>query len=512
MSTDKIIVTHRGALLGKYGAPGLARVDAALAALVKADLKRGLATQVYAVDDAAQLKPLGAKAVTRIDNARGVKAVIDRLCLKLAPHYVLLLGAGDVIPFVALANPAHAGPEGDDDVHVPSDLPYACDAPWSTDANHYMGPTRVVGRLPDVPGATKPTLLVKLIRAAAAARTLARADVQGYFGLSAEVWQKSTALSLRNIFGDATALQLSPDAGPAWSKAQLAPQLHFINCHGGDLAPDYYGQRGAEYPYAHSATRLPGHISKGTVMAAECCYGAQLYDPAEGDGHKGIALTYLDQGAAAVFGSTTIAYGPSEGNGTADLITQQFLQQVLAGASTGRAALEARQKFAGGRTHLDPYDLKTLAQFYLLGDPSLHPVAMTAHALNRTRSFKKAFAGTGDRSVRGLRRERLQRDGKLLAQALPRLVSGSSAPAAAVEKTLTDMVRETGLPHDTVRLSFDLQGTRSAPLGGQRRIHVVKGLRPMPADPGGPQVVRLVALVATEQDGELIHVRRLHAR
>jgi hypothetical protein len=98
--------------------------------------------------------------------------------------------------------------------------------------------------------------------------------------------------------------------------------------------------------------------------------------------------------ASAVFGSTTIAYGPCEGNGSADLVCQYFVQQVLGGSSLGRAALEARQKFAGARTHLDPYDLKTLMQFYLLGDPSAQPVAVTAHSLTRGKAFRRPLPTT----------------------------------------------------------------------------------------------------------------------
>jgi hypothetical protein len=42
-------------------------------------------------------------------------------------------------------------------------------------------------------------------------------------------------------------------------------------------------------------------------------------------------------------------------------------------------------------------------------------------------------------------------------------------------------------------------------------VHVVKG-RPAAAGTTGGGIVRLVALVATEEDGRLLHVRRLHAR
>src|SRR5580692_156824 len=44
----------------------------------------------------------------------------------------------------------------------------------------------------------------------------------------------------------------------------------------------FYGQPlgQAVYPDAHLATWIDGRVSAGTVVAAECCYGAELYDPA----------------------------------------------------------------------------------------------------------------------------------------------------------------------------------------------------------------------------------------
>ena len=44
---------------------------------------------------------------------------------------------------------------------------------------------------------------------------------------------------------------------------------------------------------------------------------------------------------------------------------------ALAGSSFGRAFLEARQKFVLGQKMEDPVNVKTLAQFILLADPSL---------------------------------------------------------------------------------------------------------------------------------------------
>ncbi|HEV8690041.1 MAG TPA: hypothetical protein VGQ91_07090 [Ideonella sp.] len=511
MVIDKVVVALHAALESKYGSAGLVRIGKALKELVAADKRRGLTTVVVHLDVPDDMAGYGGHIAQAAD-ARAVKGAIDRIAAAAQPHYLLLLGGPDVMPMVPLLNPAHGGPDGDSDELVPSDLPYACETGYSTNANRFLGPTRVVGRVPDLLGASQPALLTQLIRAAARAKPRARDDYQASFGLSTEAWAASTELSLTNTFGNAKTLLLSPPKGPHWSATQLAPRVHFINCHGADSMPEYYGQPAGveDFPIAHQSRSLRGKISAGTIVAAECCYGAQLYDPAQSSGVQGIALTYLQDGAAGVFGSTTIAYGPSEGNGSADLICQYFIQQVLGGASLGRATLEARQKFAGSRTHLDPFDLKTLAQFYLLGDPSAQPVAVTAHALTRTKAFKKAFAKTRDRTVRALRRERLERDGRLLGKALPVLRPTAEGPSDGVLSMLKAMERETGL-HEPARNSFDVSSTERARQGKPpRRVHFVEGRKTV--DDSGRKVVRLVALVATEEDGELLHVRRLHSR
>lgn len=518
MAIDKVVLALHSALRAKYGDAGVAKIGKALRALIAADKRRGLETTVLHLDDESEMAPYGGPTPPLFD-ARSVKKAIDRIASVERPHYLLLLGGPDVMPMVPITNPAYGGPEGDSDRHVPSDLPYACDAPYSTNANHFLGPTRVVGRLPDLIGAKKPTLLTQLINAAARAKPRPRADYQAGFGLSTAAWAKSTELSLTNTFGHAKDLFVCPDKGPKWTARQMAPRVHFINCHGGDCAPEFYGQPldKEEFPVAHHARHLRGKISAGTVVAAECCFGAQLFDPAEAAGEQGIALTYLEDGAAAVFGSTTVAYGPSEGNGAADLICQYFIQQMLGGSSLGRAVLEARQKFAGARTHLDPFDLKTLMQFYLLGDPSAQPVEVTAHALARGKAFKKAFATIQDRSVRNLRRERLEREGRHLGKALPALKPIEQGPADKVAAVLKAMTRETGLQGELAHLSFEVvphgksgQSGRSDPNVPARRVHVVKGRRRVRED--GASIVRVVALVATEEEGQLIHVRRLHSR
>jgi hypothetical protein len=135
----------------------------------------------------------------------------------------------------------------------------------------------------------------------------------------------------------------------------------------------FWGEEGKVQPPSFSSDDVPSQLLEGTFVAAECCYGAEQYAP--GRGKPSISATYLLSNAAAYVGSTTIAYGEVRSQENADLITQYFVQFVLRGHSVGRAFLEAQQEFIkSSAPHIDVYELKTIAQFLLLGDPSLHLV------------------------------------------------------------------------------------------------------------------------------------------
>ena len=519
MTANKVIVTNLSALQLKYST-GFQRIRAAIALLIAADKKRGLTTLLVAIESAADMRSVKGSPVATASDQRQVKAAIDAAWTAYTPDYLVILGAPDVVPMQILRNPAR----GDGDANVPSDLPYACAAPYSSDPSAFLGATRVVGRLPDLVGSGNPAYLVALLGTAARYRTRPREEYQRYLGLSAQVWQASTALSLTKVFGDSGALQTTPPRGPNWPDAQLAFRAHFINCHGADSSPQYYGQPEGkeEYPVAHDAARLKRKVSNGTVIAAECCYGAQLYDPKDSKGQAGICSTYLADGAYGFFGSTTIAYGPSEGNGQADLICQFFLDSVLNGASLGRAALEARQRFAALYTHLDPTDLKTLAQFYLLGDPSVQPVGAVAHALSRTKAFKSAVAGAksvpNDNTppgAREFRRERLTRTGTNLGNSLGAVRPTKVRPPAKVMRALNAAAKESRIKELT-RQSYDVAFPKSASSGAMRQFAAARRGRSVYLLLGekttSDKVKRVVALAATVEDGVIVHMRRVHSR
>jgi hypothetical protein len=379
MSIDKLIITNRSALLHKYGTAGLKKITDKIKQLIAADKQRSVNSLLVFADDVAAMKKAKSKAVTDVTNAEQYKVAIDSLFNFYTPDYLMLLGAQDVIPHCRFRIPI----PDDDDTFVPSDVPYACTAPFSRNAGDFIAPARVLGRLPDITGATDPAYLVALIQNSINWKPLKAQAYKNYFSLSVKWWQKSTKISLNNIFQNNSKLKMAPPAKGPYSKQQLGAMRHFYNCHGGLRTPEFYGQPGetsSSFPVCMESSLLNGKITYGTVAAAECCYGALLYNPLRPTKIQNpIANAYLQNNAIAFVGSTTAAYGPAEGQGAADYITQYFLIAVLKGASSGRAFLEAQQRFVEkGDVKMDPVDLKTIIQFLLLGDPSLSPVEETA--------------------------------------------------------------------------------------------------------------------------------------
>ncbi|HTJ76331.1 MAG TPA: hypothetical protein VL337_13315 [Acidimicrobiales bacterium] len=507
-AVDKVVVTNAAALEAKYG-DRAKEVIAGVDALVAADAGRGIRTTLVALDDAGAMGGLNAAPVTDPADPEQVKAAIDGVFRALDPDYLMILGAVDVVPHQPMRNPM---PSDGDEV-VPGDLPYACVHPYSDDPADFIGPTRVVGRLPDLTAADDPAYLVALLEAAAGWTSRPAADYRDYLGISAKVWEGSTTLSLQNLFGNADDLRLSPTDGPDWPDELLGRRSHFVNCHGAGADPHYYGQEGGSYPIAHDASLIDGRLREGTVAAAECCYGAELYDPALAGGVAPICNTYLASGAYAFLGSSTIAYGPADGNGSADLLCQFFLRDVLAGASVGRAALQARQAFVRDVTVVDPADLKTLAQFSLMADPSVVPVEAPA-------AQPKGVPGA---ALRSARRANLLANGLALPQStsVARRSRVSLDDQPDLLRRILDLAGEPGLEASSAA-SFEVD---EAPVTKSFRASLAAGDAPSPSvlhvvvhraeaagDGTGSTVLQNVAVIAREQGGQIVAVRKLYAR
>lgn len=459
MSASKIILINKSASEKKYGKANWKKIDAALGRLITADKKRGVDSIVYSIDSKSQMTKVGGKPVTKADSPSQVKRAIDAIFKALQPHYLMILGAPDLIPHVKLRNPI--GGHEKDEAWVPSDLPYACDAGYSLSIERFIGPTRVLSRLPDVRGQSDPVYLVKLLDVAAQWKSSSRqAYAKSYFGVSAKVWKGSSRKNVSKLFGTTKKLQLVPPKDPPWSKSELKPLMHFINCHGASTNSRFYGEADGDFPEALWSNQLAGKVSPGAVIAAECCFGAQLYEPTSFEPNMGIANRYLGESSYGYLGSTNVAWGSSSHVTLADKVCQFFLQNVLNGASLGRAILQARQEFVSQSAPMGPHSLKTLAQFTLLGDPSIHPVKRspsaieaivedTANVGNEIMSHAMPDAdlnelfqkkGVKEKAVvsRSQRRLSLFRQGLSLAR---KIATAKEAPVKVLRKALKDQFK-----------------------------------------------------------------------
>lgn len=505
---DKVIVTNLSALKEKYGAAGLKKIQSAVKDLIAADKKRGITTSLVGLDDDAAMKQLKATRVDDASSTRENKKAIDDVYNALLPDYLMILGAIDVVPHQDLKNPLFTkdDPEGDNEEFADSDLPYACEAPYSQNIRDFTGPTRVVGRLPDLTGAKgSPKYLLALLKTATSWKSLSRADYEKYLGISADKWRESTTESLTNIFNNAKDLQNSPTKGFKWSAGLINRRVHFINCHGGDTLADFFGQSVTDdndMPVSHRAVFVgkKGSIVEGTIVAAECCFGAQLYDPAAQDeGQMGMCNTYLAQKAYAFLGSSNTAYGPASGNDQADLVCQYFIQAALDGASTGRAALEARQRFVEKSSPLSPMNKKTLAQFNLFGDPSIVPVdkpttkVIPGPKLMNLTTGVKALAsvkiGASSKAMhevaaveRAQRRETLRAKGPMLSKLQPKMSKSAEGPSQDVKSSMLKVMAQLNC-EPVGAISYKVGATPHAtPLASTAKVgSAMKGFKPKTA-------------------------------
>jgi len=516
----KVIVTNWSALKAKYSG-SLGAISEAIRALIAADRQRGVRTRFVRLDHHGDMGALGAPPVLDPTDPQENKDAIDAVCDAMSsqdpmsPHYVMLLGSNDVIPHQDLTNPLAAH---DGEPHAWSDLPYACKADYGHDIDDFTAPERVVGRLPDLTGGRDASYLLGVLHVAATWRPHPRSDYAPYFALSAKRWEESTTTSLEATFGSAQHMLLSPPHGPHWSDAQIAPRSHFINCHGFAGRSYYHGHADAVGAPALTGALVEGRLTEGTVASVECCFGAELFEPASVDGQMSVCNTYLASGAYAFFGSTNTSYGPDSGNGQADLIARFFLREVLEGASVGHAALEARLRLAGMWADPGPHTRKTLAQFVLLGDPSIHAV-QPAHAAKTVPAGAAAKLGAAHLDLLAGRDER-RRELRVRAQALaestrPVVKARSYRLSPPVRRTLKDLARQAGMAMDTLE-TFRVHPPRgreyrkaaALPAATREALHILS----RDDAPEGAPARKPALLIAKEVGGRIVSYTTLRAK
>ena len=167
---------------------------------------------------------------------------------------------------------------------------------------------------------------------------------------------------------------------------------------------------------AITSATLKARLKPDTLVGTMCCYGAQIFSPeakqARNRGRWPLASTYLRKGALAFVGSTRQAWLGVNVMKSADWIVADYFKRILGGASIGRAFLESKQKYISyyiekGRS-LDAMGQKTLIEYVLLGDPSIHPVG------RRVSDPERAIAAGERRQRRVVLARRAEQVGKLL--------------------------------------------------------------------------------------------------
>jgi len=530
---DKVIVTNLTVLKKKYGSDGSQKVQAAVEELITSDQRRGLVTRLYLLDNTRSMRQVNVRRVMKSADPKQNKDAIDAICRALVPDYLMILGAIDIVPHQDIENPIHS--PDDPDRFAFGDLPYACEARYSRRPKDFFGPTRVVGRLPDITGAKDPQYLINLINFAAKYKNMDASAYRSDFGISAEIWRGSSRSSVTNIFGDGADLKTVPPSTDKWPSAFLGRLAHFINCHGAPHDSRFFGQPAGcaqDFPVALDAGYLNRKVAEGTVVAAECCYGAQLFDPALNQGKSGISNTYLANKSYGFFGSTTIAYGPKNGNDSADLICQYFLQRVLRGASLGRAALEARQEFVHTASMSSPENVKTIAQYNLYGDPSLTPIK-PRHVMEALPKGISAKAAADLRVARAERRRDLFGRGIALAKSQPIIEKFTGKVASSIWSALGEKAAKHGMTLGRT-LTFDVKrppASKSMPLGlfakevFPNRVYVIfhspeviqgkttsKRKLAEAESSKVPALVQIAALIVKEANGTIVSAKKTFSK
>ena len=161
---------------------------------------------------------------------------------------------------------------------------------------------------------------------------------------------------------------------------------------------------------------------------------------------------------------------------------------MLAGASTGRAALESRQRFIEKASPLSPMNRKTLAQFNLFGDPSIVPVDKATSKLvgpklrsltTGVKSLGSAKSAASAKEIqqagaleRAHRRETLRAKGEMLSDLQPSMSKSETGPPKNVEASLRKlMVQLNCKPGGSISYKVE-----SAPASSKRGGAMAKGI------------------------------------
>jgi Peptidase family C25 len=300
-----------------------------------------------------------------------LKTFVSQQRAAIDPGSFCLLIVGDqrIVPSFQVANPV-TDRSVDPDFTVFTDNPYG-QFDWLL-PEQCVQPPFAVGRLAAGVGDSA-TALCALLDSLVALHQQPKSRT-GYVEITSRQWQDSSA-SVLSLQASPAQVIVSPDGRVSASNASVLDcKFLYCNLHGflNDSAWRGYDQ-GLSYPVpAVTPDAFLAQFVSGTVVFTEACYGLATSGKKTSSSN---ALSLQAAGAAAVIGSTGLAYGTATVKPQdlidADVLARTFFNTAaVTGATPGRCLLQARSALRASDSSSNPFVIKTLLEFQLLGDPS----------------------------------------------------------------------------------------------------------------------------------------------
>lgn len=367
-----LIVTVAAGIEGEFGPEAYPALSERLEHMVDRLIGQSIEGHIAVLDDPVGMAAAGLPALGSGPSTGAVGAVRE-YAERQDCDAVLLVGGHRVLPMVEVANPVR-NRALDADTVVLTDLPYGADGETLWD---YVRCPRVVSRLPSPRSGRLEDFLavIDLVGRPAPAKSGATAIVS-------EEWQHTGAQVAEKMPGPVL-LRIAPHyALDERHRNDLKRRWLYVNLHGRRDHDEWQA-----FDERSGFVKVMDHVSfsfpevAGSSMYCENCYGFKPRSNPRGE-------TCIDagfrSGMRSVVAATGLAYGAHLTKGrsggspvleNADFLASAFFDGVRDSLGSGEAVREARRQFLA-RVEDRPdrvgtsFELKTLLQFQLLGDPT----------------------------------------------------------------------------------------------------------------------------------------------
>jgi Peptidase family C25 len=355
-----VFITTASGLQSAYGPTGCPLILNSLNALVEAT--PGASLRI--LDDSSSMQ--GGTVAASLDPTS--------LCLALRsvysgglPDAVVIIGDQRIVPPFSVPNPVDDR-SVDPDPTVSTDNPYGYFTP--VDPSECIAPPVAVGRIAGGIDGTAGDFL-NLLNWQLTFRNQ-KPLRSGYVEVTSWQWQNTSGFVLSSVGTSRTFV--SPDAVLNSSNASnLDCRFLYCNLHGFPNQAAWMGfDPGLGYPVtAITPDAFQSQFVSGTIVLTEACYGLFIGGKAT---RTSCALSLLASGAAAIVGSTGLAFGTASVTSQdlidADALAQGFFNTALQPSQSVGACLRVARAQLGQTGSSDPFVKKTLLAFQLLGDPT----------------------------------------------------------------------------------------------------------------------------------------------